>query len=80
MEFGFTDTPEKSPPYGLGLDQFKTSLPVVEQEDDEQTETLPEDVRDEESGQSEDENEACLQPEPSRKPAWVDEDDELEEE
>uniref|UniRef100_A0A4W6FBA8 U3 small nucleolar RNA-associated protein 18 homolog n=1 Tax=Lates calcarifer TaxID=8187 RepID=A0A4W6FBA8_LATCA len=33
-----------------------------------------------ESGQSEDENEACLQPEPSRKPAWVDEDDELEEE
>ncbi|XP_050929864.1 U3 small nucleolar RNA-associated protein 18 homolog isoform X2 [Lates calcarifer] len=50
------------------------------EEDDEQTETLPEDVRDEESGQSEDENEACLQPEPSRKPAWVDEDDELEEE
>lgn len=59
---------------------FKTLFPVVEQEDEEQTGTLLVEDRDEESGESENEDEARLQVQPTRKAAWVDEDDELEEE
>lgn len=54
-----------------------TSLPVVEQEDEEQSGTLLEDRADE-SDESEAEDEARLQTD--REAAWVDEDDELEEE
>ncbi|XP_071320771.1 U3 small nucleolar RNA-associated protein 18 homolog [Trachinotus anak] len=50
------------------------------EEHEEQTETLLVEDKDEESGESEDENEAHLQLQPTRKAAWVDEDDELEEE
>ncbi|XP_023251534.1 U3 small nucleolar RNA-associated protein 18 homolog isoform X1 [Seriola lalandi dorsalis] len=53
---------------------------LVEQEDEERTDTLLVEDEDEESGESEDESEARLQLQPARKAAWVDEDDELEEE
>lgn len=52
---------------------------VTEQEDEEQTGTLLVEDRDEESGESDDEDNARLQLQPTRKAAWVDEDDELEE-
>uniref|UniRef100_A0A3B4YHF9 U3 small nucleolar RNA-associated protein 18 homolog n=1 Tax=Seriola lalandi dorsalis TaxID=1841481 RepID=A0A3B4YHF9_SERLL len=47
---------------------------------EERTDTLLVEDEDEESGESEDESEARLQLQPARKAAWVDEDDELEEE
>ncbi|XP_026204550.1 U3 small nucleolar RNA-associated protein 18 homolog [Anabas testudineus] len=49
------------------------------EEDEEQTGTLLVEDRDEESGESDDEDNARLQLQPTRKAAWVDEDDELEE-
>ncbi|XP_067427022.1 U3 small nucleolar RNA-associated protein 18 homolog [Thunnus thynnus] len=49
------------------------------EEDEEQTGTLLAEDGDEESGESEAENEARPQVQPTRKAAWVDEDDELEE-
>ncbi|XP_070703390.1 U3 small nucleolar RNA-associated protein 18 homolog [Pempheris klunzingeri] len=50
------------------------------EEDEEQTEPLLAEDKDEESGESEDEDEARVRPRPTREAAWVDEDDELEEE
>lgn len=50
------------------------------EEDEEQTETLLVEDKDDESGESEDEDEARTQLQPARKAAWVDEDDELDEE
>ncbi|XP_039979990.1 U3 small nucleolar RNA-associated protein 18 homolog isoform X2 [Xiphias gladius] len=47
--------------------------------DEEPTETLLVEDKDEESAESEDEDEARVQLQPTRKAAWVDEDDELEE-
>ncbi len=52
---------------------------MVEQKDEEQTAALLED-EDHESGESEAEDGARLQLQPTRGAAWVDEDDELEEE
>lgn len=57
---------------------FLTFLPVFEQEDKEQTVFLLDDG-DEESNESEAEDEGRQQPK-RKAPAWVDEDDELEEE
>lgn len=53
---------------------------MVEQEDEEQTDSLLTEDKDDESGDSEAEDEARLQLGPTRGAAWVDEDDELEEE
>ncbi|XP_044037158.1 U3 small nucleolar RNA-associated protein 18 homolog isoform X2 [Siniperca chuatsi] len=50
------------------------------EEDEEQTGTLLGEDEDDESGESEAEDEARLQLQPTREAAWVDEDDELEEE
>lgn len=53
---------------------------MVEQEDEEQTAALLVEDEDHESGESEAEDGARLQLQPTRGAAWVDEDDELEEE
>lgn len=60
--------------------RLKHFCPVGEQVDEDQTGALLVEDRDEESGESEDEDEARPQLQTSRKAAWVDEDDELEEE
>lgn len=54
-----------------------TSFPVVEQEDEEQSGTL---LEEDKADESEAEDEARLQLQTDRKAVWVDEDDELEEE
>ena len=59
----------------------KSSLPVFEQEEEQTGAQLVEDQDQGSAGsEEEDEDEAGLQLRPTRKPAWVDEDDELEEE
>lgn len=60
--------------------QTKHFFPVGEQVDEDQTGALLVEDRDEESGESEDEDGARPQLQMTRKAAWVDEDDELEEE
>ncbi|CAK6984509.1 U3 small nucleolar RNA-associated protein 18 homolog [Scomber scombrus] len=53
---------------------------LVEQEDEEQTVAVSVEAGDEESGESEAEEAARVQEQPSSRAAWVDDDDELEEE
>lgn len=56
-----------------------TSLPVFQQEDEQQDDMLLLQDGAEDSGESDAEDEARLQRQPTRGAAWVDEDDELEE-